>query len=144
MLTIYPVALGLSSGSSFSYALPICINKSNNYCYSKGTSGYVAKYLMEGTMIILRIEHKVPNFEGWKKAFDNDPINRKQSGVSSYRIFQPKDDPNYVLIDLEFESLINAESTLTALHKLWNSVEGKVMVNPQTRILNVIESIDIK
>ncbi len=95
-------------------------------------------------MVILRIEHKVPNFEGWKKAFDNDPINRKQSGVRRYRIFTPTDDPDYVIIDLEFENLVNAESTLNLLHKLWNSVEGKVMVNPQTRILNIVETIDIK
>jgi len=95
-------------------------------------------------MIILRIEHKVPNFEGWKKAFDNDPIDRKQSGVHRYRIFRPTDDPNYVIIDLEFENLVNAESTLKLLHKLWSNVEGKVMVNPQTRILNIVETIDIK
>jgi hypothetical protein len=25
-------------------------------------------------MIILRIEHAVPDFEAWKKAFDSDPI----------------------------------------------------------------------
>ena len=95
-------------------------------------------------MVILRIEHKVPNFEGWKKAFDNDPINRKQSGVRRYRIFTPTDDPNYVIIDLKFENLINAESTLTVLQKLWSNVEGKVMVNPQARILNIVENIDIK
>lgn len=32
-------------------------------------------------MLILQIEHKVPNYEGWKKAFDSDPISRKKSGV---------------------------------------------------------------
>lgn len=94
-------------------------------------------------MIILRIEHKVPNFDGWKKTFDGDPINRRQLGVRRYSIFRPMDNPNYVLIDLEFDNLANAESTLTALHKLWSNVEGKVMEDPQTRILNMIESIEI-
>ena len=28
-------------------------------------------------MYILQIEHPVPNYEGWKKAFDSDPVNRK-------------------------------------------------------------------
>lgn len=32
-------------------------------------------------MTILRIEHGVPSFEGWKKAFDSDPVNRKKMGV---------------------------------------------------------------
>jgi hypothetical protein len=91
-------------------------------------------------MTILRIEHKVPNFEEWKKAFDSDPINRKQSGVHLYRICRPMNDPYYVIIDLEFENINNAETTLAALHKLWNQVEGKIMVNPQTRILNMVET----
>lgn len=94
-------------------------------------------------MIILRIEHKVPNYDGWKKVFDSDPINRRRLGVRRYSIFRPMDNPNYVLIDLEFDNLANAESALTALHKLWSNVEGKVMVDPQTRILNMIESIEI-
>lgn len=92
-------------------------------------------------MLILQIEHKVPNFDGWKKAFDNDPINRKKSGVRRYRIFRPTNDPNYVIIDLEFDNLSDAEATLAALRNLWGQVEGKVMSNPQTRILNIVETI---
>ena len=93
-------------------------------------------------MIILRIEHKVPNFDGWKKAFESDPIDRKKSGVRRYRVFRPTDDPNYVIIDLEFDKLADAEAALSALRKLWVQVEGKVMVNPQTRILDVVESME--
>lgn len=91
-------------------------------------------------MLILQIEHKVPNFDGWKKAFESDPINRKKCGVRSYRIFRPIDDPNYVILDLEFDTLKEAEDTLTALHNLWGKVEGKIMMNPQTRILDVVET----
>jgi ribose 5-phosphate isomerase len=94
-------------------------------------------------MTILRIEHKVASFEGWKKVFDSDPINRKQSGVRRYSIFQLTDDPNYVIIDLEFDNLKNAETTLTALNKLWGNVEGKVIFKPQTQILNIVESAEI-
>jgi len=91
-------------------------------------------------MIILRIEHKVPKFDGWKKAFDGDPIDRKKSGVLGYKIFRPVDDLNYVIIDLEFESINDAETVLSALHKLWGNVDGKIIFNPQTRILNVVET----
>lgn len=94
-------------------------------------------------MTILRIEHKVANFEGWKKVFDSDPINRKQSGVHRYRIFQLTDDPNYVIIDLEFDNLNNAEATLTALNTVWGNVDGKVIFKPQTQILNIVESVEI-
>ena len=91
-------------------------------------------------MVVLQIEHKVQNFDGWKKAFENDPIDRKKSGVQSYRIYRPSDYPNYVIIDLEFENLTAAQNTLAALRKLWTQVEGTVMFNPQTRILDLIES----
>ena len=90
-------------------------------------------------MIVLQIEHRVPNFEGWKKAFESDPIDRKKSGVKSYRIYRPTDDKNYVIIDLVFNTVSEAESALVALRKLWSKVEGTVMVNPQTRILEIVE-----
>ena len=46
-------------------------------------------------MYILRIEHPVPNFDGWKKAFDSDPVGREKSGVRRYQILRPTDDANY-------------------------------------------------
>jgi hypothetical protein len=92
-------------------------------------------------MTILRIEHKVPNFDGWKKAFDSDPMGRQKSGVRRYNIFRPADDANYVIIDLEFDNVSDAETMLAALRKLWQRVEGQVMFNPQTRILDVTESV---
>jgi hypothetical protein len=94
-------------------------------------------------MIIVQIEHEVLNFEGWKKAFESDPINRKKAGVSHYRIFQRVDNPNFVVIDLEFDDLTRAQNTVTALKNLWERVDGKIMVNPQVRMLNLVESADI-
>ncbi len=94
-------------------------------------------------MIILQIEHKIPNFEGWKKAFDADPINRKKSGVKHYLIFRPTDDPNYVIIHLGFDTITDAQETLKSLQQLWQKVEVSVMVNPQARILDIVEAIDL-
>ncbi len=91
-------------------------------------------------MPILQIEHKVPDFDGWKKAFDSDPINRQKSGTRRYRIYRPTDDPNYVIVDLEFDSISDAEAALVALRKLWNQVEGTVMTGPKTRMLDIIET----
>jgi hypothetical protein len=94
-------------------------------------------------MVTLQIEHEVMNFEGWKKAFENDPVDRKKSGVRRYKIFQRVDIPNFVVIELEFDNLKDAENTLTALHKLWERVDGKIMINPQTRILNLVEAKEV-
>ncbi len=67
-------------------------------------------------MTILQIEHKIPNYDGWKKAFDSDPIDRKKSGVKRHRVYRPTDDPNYVVIDLEFDNLNSAQSFITCNH----------------------------
>lgn len=94
-------------------------------------------------MTILQIEHNISDFDVWKKAFDGDPINRKKSGVVRYSIFQPVNDPKYVIINLEFNSLNSAEDSLTVLQKLWERVEGKLMMNPKTRIISMKESAEV-
>jgi L-rhamnose mutarotase len=91
-------------------------------------------------MIVLQIEHLVPDYNGWKKAFDSDPVRRKQSGVKRYRIFRQVNNLNYVIVELEFDNLPEAELLMTALQKLWNQVEGKVMISPQARIVENVES----
>jgi len=101
---------------------------------------HVLLYLLnQSYMIILRIEHKVPSFDGWKKAFDSDPINRQKSNVMQHRIYRPVDDPNYVIIDLEFDHVSDATATLAALRNLWNDVEGKIIFDPQTRVIEMVE-----
>ena len=94
-------------------------------------------------MPTLRIQHEVPNYDGWKKAFDSDPINRKQSGVKSYRIYRPNDDTKLVIVELDFETNDELNSSLQALQNLWNKVQGSVMMNPTTKIFEILESNDI-
>ncbi len=91
-------------------------------------------------MYILRIEHPVPNFDRWKKAFDSDPIGREKSGVRRHRVLRPIVEPNYAMIDLEFDTLSQAEAVLTAMRVVWGRVEGKIMMNPQARIVEVLET----
>ena len=91
-------------------------------------------------MYILRIEHPVPNFEGWKKAFDSDPVGREKSGVRRYQILRAVDDPNYVMIDLEFDTVSQAEALLAAMRVIWGRVEGTIIMAPQARIVELVES----
>lgn len=94
-------------------------------------------------MTILHIEHPVPGFEGWKKAFDADPMNRKAAGVKRYRVYRSAQEPNYVAIDLEFENKETAEKMLAALQTLWKKVEGTVMTGPQAKIFELIETVEL-
>ena len=91
-------------------------------------------------MFILRIEHPVPNFDDWKRAFDSDPVGREKSGVRRYRISRAVDNANYVVIDLEFDTANQAESLLAAMRVVWGRVEGQIMISPQARIVEVVES----
>jgi hypothetical protein len=91
-------------------------------------------------MFILQMEHPVPDYNGWKKAFDSDPLKRQQSGVKSYRIYRELDNLKQVIIQLDFDSLGEAEEMHKALKQLWSKVQGTVMMNPQSRILEMTES----
>lgn len=92
-------------------------------------------------MFILQIEHPVPDYDGWKKAFDSDPLKRQQSGVMSYRIYREMENQNQVIIELEFDSLDKAKAMYQALKQLWGRVQGTVMNSPQSRILEITETL---
>jgi hypothetical protein len=95
-------------------------------------------------MHILRIEHPVPDFAAWKKAFGSDPLGRKKSGVLRYRVFRPVDDQHYVMVDLEFGTRAQAEATLERLRPLWGRVEGSLIDKPHGRIVEVAESVELE
>ena len=91
-------------------------------------------------MPILHVQHSVPNFEGWKRAFDSDPMDRKGSGVRRYVVHRSVADPNFVMIDLEFDTLGEAEKLLEKLRHLWAGPGGAVMRNPEAWIIETVES----
>jgi hypothetical protein len=91
-------------------------------------------------MPILRIQHAVPNFEGWKRAFESDPMDRKAAGVRRYHVHRSVADPNFVMIDLEFDTLTEAETLLEKLRRLWAGPGGSVMRNPEAWIVETVES----
>ena len=94
-------------------------------------------------MPIVRIEHAVPNFEKWKQVFDSDPADRKGSGVRRYQILRAQDDPNYVMIDLEFDTLGEAESFLTKMERIWAGPGKAVMQNPRSRIAESVQLTEL-
>jgi cytidylate kinase len=92
-------------------------------------------------MTILHIEHSIQDYETWKRAFESDPVSREQSGVRRYQILRPIDDPNYVIIDLGFDSSTAAEAFLAALREMWRSPAAAALIgSSQTRIVQVVES----
>jgi hypothetical protein len=94
-------------------------------------------------MPVLRIEHAVPDFDGWKRAFDSDPADRKGSGVRRYQILRSIEDPNYVMIDLEFDSTREAEGLLAKMRQVWSGPSQPVMRTPQARIADKVETKEL-
>lgn len=94
-------------------------------------------------MPTVRIEHAVSNFEQWKRAFDNDPADRKGSGVRRYQILRPRDDPDYVMIDLEFDSVDQAEAFLRTMQRIWAGPGKAAMQNPRARITDRVEDREL-
>ena len=91
-------------------------------------------------MPLLRIEHRVQDYEGWKQAFDGDPADRKGSGVKRYSIMRSLDDPLHVLIDLEFDTAAEADALLGSMREIWDQIQGKVIFEPRAMIVEVVEN----
>jgi hypothetical protein len=92
-------------------------------------------------MTVLRIGHPVADFARWKLAFDSDPAARRAAGVRRYQVLRAVDDPNYVLIDLEFATAPEAEAMLARLRTVWSNVEGDLIARPVTRLAEQVEVV---
>lgn len=88
-------------------------------------------------MTTVRIEHAIASFDLWKAAFDRDPADRVGSGVLGYSISRPIDDPNYVMIDLEFTNTANAEAFVRKMQDVWQSKQAAPALagRPQVRVV---------
>jgi hypothetical protein len=95
---------------------------------------------------VVIVEHPVgrgpfSDFDGWKRAFDSDPVDRRGHGVRRHWVYRtPESD--YVVIGLEFDSLEEArafkEDLDSALGGVWSAlgVDGSA-----ARVLEETESV---
>jgi hypothetical protein len=101
------------------------------------------------TTTTLQIEHAILDFDTWRAAFERDPIGRERSGVRSYRILRPFDDPHYVIIELDFDGASEARGFLARLEQVWKapelspalprSAESGGGSKPKTRVVEQVE-----
>jgi hypothetical protein len=90
-------------------------------------------------MPIVRIEHAVPDFNRWRLAFDSDPADRKGSGVRGYQILRLCENPNHVMIDLEFDDVDHANAFLEKMQRIWSGPGKAVMQNPTAKVVDLVE-----
>lgn len=89
-------------------------------------------------MTTLRIEHPITDFAVWNTAFDRFAEVRLNAGVRGHRVQRPIDDARYVLIDLDFDSVGEAERFLAFLRaSVWTNAQSSpgLAGEPSTRIL---------
>ena len=99
-------------------------------------------YRMSDDHTVLRIEHPVPDYDRWKQAFDSDPVGRERMGVRRYQVLRAVDDPNYVMIDLEFDDRSRAEALLAAMRDIWSRPGHVVSAGQQARIAEALERVE--
>ena len=94
-------------------------------------------------MPILQVEHGVRDYDTWKQAFDSDPVGREAGGVRHHRVVRATDDPNLVLIELEFDTVDSAETFRERLRQLWSEAGPRLgLESPSARIVEVVERKD--
>ena len=92
-------------------------------------------------MATLHIEHPITDFGTWNAAFARFADARQQAGVRQQRVQQPVDDPAYVVIDLDFDTVAEAERFLGFLRdSVWGVSENAPALagTPQARILQAV------
>lgn len=70
-------------------------------------------------MTVLLVEYHVLDYAGWKAVFDQDPMGRRPHGVSGHRIYRDADDPNHLMLSLEFGSVEQARAFADQLQPVW-------------------------
>jgi hypothetical protein len=89
-------------------------------------------------MPTLHIEHSIKDFDTWNSAFSRFADARRKAGVRAQRIQRPVDNSRYVVIDLDFATIGEAEAFLGFLTtQVWTIRENSpaLVGTPQTMIL---------
>lgn len=95
-------------------------------------------------MPTLQIDHRVASYDEWKQVFDSDPLGRASAGVRSYRLARLADDPNHVVVDLEFETVAGAEAFAEKLRAMWTEAGARLgLESPTARVLETVEAGDL-
>jgi hypothetical protein len=76
----------------------------------------------ENEVATLHIQHPITDFETWTTAFNRFGDARRSAGVQAQRIQRPVDNERYVVVDLDFETVDQAQTFLSFLRNtIWTS-----------------------
>jgi hypothetical protein len=91
----------------------------------------------------LHIEHAISDLQTWLGAFGRFAEARQRAGVKAQRVAQPVDDEHYIYVELNFDTVEQAEAFKNFLEtKVWSSPDAApaFQVAPRARILNEVSA----
>ena len=93
-------------------------------------------------MPTLHIEHAISDLGTWLGAFNQFAEARRDAGVTTQRIHQPVDDDNYIVVQLDFDTIEAAEEFRRFLETVvWQSrdLSPGLAGTPQARVLHEVD-----
>jgi hypothetical protein len=94
-------------------------------------------------MPTLHIEHAISDLDTWLGAFAKFEEARKDAGVRAHRVCQPADDDQHIVIQLDFDSIEEAEGWKDVLEtRIWTNPEVAPALagTPRARVLLEVEA----
>ena len=92
-------------------------------------------------MVTLHIEHGISDLDTWMGAFGQFAEMRAGAGVRNEVVRQPVGDPRSIVIDLDFDTVGDAEAFLGFLRgSVWSNPEASPALEgqPEARIFEVV------
>jgi hypothetical protein len=89
----------------------------------------------------LHIEHSITDIGTWLGAFSRFAEARGAAGVRAQRVHQPIDDPNYIVLQLDFDDAVAATAFMQFLEaNVWSSPEASpgLAGTPRARVLEPV------
>ena len=90
-------------------------------------------------MVILAVQHKVANFDAWKKVFDQNPP--KMGGALFHRVNRMLSDPDTVAVVAGFKSAEEAQAFTAAPELAASLKQAGVVGAPRIEMYDEVEAV---
>jgi hypothetical protein len=92
-------------------------------------------------MAVLLVEHHVTDLDTWLHTYTSYAAQREQGGVKEAHVFQPDNDPQYIVVIHFFDTTEAAENFRTFLREqVWTSAAPGMGGDPRAMILHEVDA----
>ena len=93
-------------------------------------------------MTVLVVQHRVRDFDAWKPVFDEHESSRREHGAQRHWLYRTVEDPNDVVVAVEFPS-VDAARSFTQDPGLREAMErGGVEGEPHVHLRDEVEAVE--